>query len=129
RLSGPEIVRARGNRFIANDIGIYTNSQPFLTVVTRMLDFGNAGEDGQNRFHCNSTPKGWPSPGYDVWFDASASSDATLGFIGNFWDHDAPTLGGSGVGNGTDVVTRNGPTIDASKPTLLADDCPLGRIR
>jgi hypothetical protein len=85
--------------------------------------------DGKNIFHCNSTAAPASHAGYDIWFDMRNASEGTVSFVGNLWDHSAPTSGGNGGANGTDVVSKLGPQVDLTRADLASGACPAGRVR
>jgi hypothetical protein len=102
----PQIVYARGNSIVGNDIGIWWQGPALLGANSSLLssDFGSAGSHGNNTFACNSTTQG-TAPGGDLLFSVGSSTGGQpMPFIGNSWDHTPPHAAALGASsNGQDI--------------------------
>ncbi len=132
----PAVANARGNQFVGNGTAVALKGVPNQAYAgaTPRIDFGRAGDPGNNVFRCNSSMGGAAAAGYDVILDASPKALASTSFVGNFWDHAPPTTVTAAtaqtVADGTDVVmltsTMNA-SIDFSNAQLSSVPCPAGR--
>jgi hypothetical protein len=122
RPVGPQIDSARGNVFAGNEVGVYVTGIPFRGPEGRRFDFGTEADPGRNTFVCNSSVH--DGAGHDVWLDTGLAS-GQVRFVGNRWDHDAPTRGGAHAPDGTDLVVRpGGPMVDAAGSSNHRTACP-----
>ncbi len=121
---GPQIVRARGNVFAGNDVGIYATGTSFTADVPRRFDFGTPADPGHNAFVCNNS--GPDAPGHDVWIDTdTGKSSVAIPFAGNTWDHEPPSSASGRASDGIDVVTRpRGPLLDVTGSAYHGRPCP-----
>jgi hypothetical protein len=118
----PQIQRARGNRFIANDVAVELRGQSPGTV-TPVIDFGSPGDPGRNVFHCNSTRSDVLVPGYDLLVSAPGSDGTGILFAGNVWDHAPPTVArGASAANGTDIVLTGSPGLNPDTSLATASE-------
>lgn len=118
----PRVVRARGNTFVGNDVGLFIRGDSHLHT-----DFGRSGDPGRNVFHCNSGSQA--VPGGDVivtarFIPSPANSAPTLSFVGNQWDHAPVTVNGT-WSNGDDFVSVHPAIVDEA--TLATEACPGGK--
>jgi hypothetical protein len=96
QLPHGSVLRARGNRFVGNDVAIvlYSSNAPGSIPLgeTNVYDFGTASDHGQNHFRCNSSSvsKVIRYKGYDVAIDAPAAAGWAFHLHGNGWDHVPP---------------------------------------
>jgi hypothetical protein len=144
----PFVETARNNSFVGNDIGVIfrSGSTSLPTDPSEQSDFGTASDPGGNSFHCNSTPGPSWSPGGDLFVDVRLMQPPSvlLPFVGNVWDHAAPTTVIAGPDNafpnGTDVYEYGDDggadgaaqpfeaRIDVSGASTVAYPCPSGRV-
>jgi hypothetical protein len=111
-----QILSARGNTFLGNDLGVYFRADTQGTVTSRASNFGDATIGGGNVFRCNGTA-----------VRADATFGAALSFVGNGWDRKPPNVatGGTEPAN-TDVFcsTAGWPCVAADQPYQATDACP-----
>jgi hypothetical protein len=125
-LAESQVLAARRNQIIANDIGLYIEGQPIS--ASRIINFGTKADDvGDNVFRCNSKLDG--NHGFDVWTNLAPGS-GPIALVGNAWDHMPPSSATSlGAADGTDLVD----TSAAPAPQLMTEPsarasipCPAG---
>jgi hypothetical protein len=118
--SAPQIVRARGNSFVGNDIGILWKGPTLIgpNINGVISDFGSSDDGGHNTFACNSTLSG-SVPGGDVVFDVGMAAKASpISFFGNAWDHTPPhAAAGNAASNGQDVIFMGASPIVTGNDT------------
>ncbi len=124
-----EILHARGNQFIGNDIAIGILGNPPIDVANPLLtDFGTAADPGKNVFRCNSMPSPAANPGGDLFITSGARGAGTLSFAGNAWDHATLTQSTTLTPNGIDLVVPSpGPAVTLTGATVSTVACPAGR--
>jgi hypothetical protein len=124
----PKILRARGNRFIGNDVGLWFWANGVIT--DGLVDFGRPGDPGNNVFRCNGSPVAQRT-GFDVGLDPDLPSGMIVHFAGNEWDHTPPTeriAAPEAAPNGADLLkTANKAwTLDVTGSRLATVPCPNG---
>jgi hypothetical protein len=115
--------KARDNQFIGNDIGAYLGVS---NLTGPKADFGTIGDPGKNLFRCSSSPSAMG--GADVLIAGTGSG--TISFVGNYWDHNPPTIQAStGYANGSDVALTGDPhpSLEVGGSMVGAVPCPVGR--
>ena len=120
----PQVILARGNSFLDNDVGVYVAPSGVAMMGNRASDFGVALSAGNNVFSCNDSPSG--TSGHDVLIDTDNVVGVTMSFNGNQWDHVGPTTGDPGVAaDGTDLVVKAGfPAPDVGDAGIASNSCP-----
>lgn len=125
---GPQL-RARENRFFANDLSVDLALTGLPTGEGPQLDFGTPEDAGSNTFRCSSAPVGRAQALPDVRITLQRAG-GDLPMAGNTWDHAPPSGPGGEPSNGDDVrVVASAPgTLDLSGATTEADPaCPADR--
>jgi hypothetical protein len=135
REVSPNIVSARDNVFVNNDIGVKFSGlidpgeSEFRRFTLRAEDawFGTSAVPGNNDFHCNRGKSGLV--GYDVRFDTAVDGGATMPFAGNTWLIAPPRVVHEQV-NGAEIVVAPGKevSLDISDAARLVRGMP-GRRR
>jgi hypothetical protein len=140
----PVVVRARGNTFFANDVGVTIRSWDSFPVVawpaSMIPDFGTATDPGNNTFRCNSAAA-IGLPGGDVYIDVRSALQpaVALPFEGNTWDHAPPTTTvgpytSEAVGTDVFVLADDagapfGVVVDTADASAASTPpCPAGRV-
>src|SRR5207237_951946 len=96
-------VHARANTLMENDIGIEVLGTPAARASAPLaLDLGRRGDDGTNRFICNSRSADASIPGGDVVVALPPTTIAKVWAHGDVWDHAPPTVRRTRA-NGLDV--------------------------
>jgi hypothetical protein len=144
-LPFPVVRRARGNKFIGNDIGVAIRSNVnWATPLAQdglSTDFGTAADPGNNIFRCNSTPPDLVAgnlTGFDLFIQFSTPPPAgpPIPFEGNVWDHAPPTAiaapdapAGADIFLQTDGGAPPEPRLDVADAAAASiPACPNGRV-
>jgi hypothetical protein len=121
-------VHARNNKFVENDLGVEVLGAPAAQITAPLLlDAGRPGDDGNNRFVCNSRSAEAPLPGGDVALALPPGAGGQLLAHGNMWDHAPPTVRRSRA-NGLDVWLAAGARLqpDVGGARATGEPCNAG---
>lgn len=118
----PPYVRARGNGLWQNGIGVDIWARGDLPSDA-VIDFGRAGDPGNNGFSCNAVRD--EPLGAAVAVQTRAAPGASLQFVGNQWDHVPPRVRrGFRAGDRAEVIfTAERGALDVGDATWAGTVC------
>lgn len=125
-LTNPQIIKARGNSFVGNDVGIQVEGSAFVSPTRVAFDWGNTTDAGNNVFACNSSGHSG-GVGGDFSINIATGSTATLLLRGNKWDQTPPNTSAT-ASDGLDLLNIGGATVDTTGAVAAGVTCPAGRI-
>ena len=118
-LALPSVLRARGNHFVGNDVGVKISG---ALDSTSTIDLA-----GNNEFRCNSAPASGGFTGADVWITSANSGGGSIALGGNLWDRATPTVTtAASFADGTDIALAATPApVVATAPSQASSlACP-----